>query len=87
MNRGHVRFRSVTFVPVEPVLRVFLRDFNLVGTEERVSRASHCIGRCIGRCMDNREGNRSEQSPALEVKQCVCGVFGTHPRVRRKSYQ
>ena len=26
---------------------------------------------CIGRCVDNREGNRSEQSPALEIKQCA----------------
>ena len=33
---------------------------------------------CIGRCMDNSQSNRSEQLPALEVKQS--GGFGKRAR-------
>ena len=28
--------------------------------------------------MDNSQGNRSEQSPALEIKQCVCAVCSNY---------
>jgi hypothetical protein len=34
---------------------------------------------CIGRCVDNSRGNRSEQSPALEIKQRVCAVCSALP--------
>ena len=45
---------------------------------------------CIGRCMDNSQSNRSEQSPALEINQCVADLgkmspirtFEAHPELR-----
>ena len=69
--------RLVVLVPVvTSVHAIEVLGFPGFVTQKRsvASPWVYCASRCIGRCMDNSQGNRSEQSPALEIKQRVCAV-------------
>ena len=50
---------------------------SLVIVKKRVSPVLGVYWTCIGRCMDCIHRNRSEQSPALEVKRCVPRIWET----------